>query len=140
MNVKQRRKLALNRSKINDPRYWKIWRDSGAVGTVLQITTGKKSTLISETELKKRCKKEGIDFSKVCAIVPRWAESTPLKKGVRSALVHCDLIIRSDGSFVFLDGAMGIDSMTIADQHAREKANPNNLGWDDYAASLTELS
>lgn len=85
------------------------------------------STLVSEKVLKRRCREEGIDFSKVCVIGPRWAETAPRTAGAKSALVRCDLIIRSDGSAVALDGAMGWDSLSVLKKHCKGKANPKNL-------------
>lgn len=108
----------------------------GAVGVV---QPKKRTTLVSEKELKVRCKKEGIDFSKVCVYVPCWAKSASLKNGVKSALVGCDLIIRSDGSAVFIDGMMGMDSVAVAREHCGGKANPKNLEWEEYVKSLTSL-
>ena len=97
----------------------------------------KKSTLITEKELERRCRREGIDFSKVCVLGARWAESTPKKKGVRSALVRCDLIVRDDGSAVGLDGAMAHDSLVLFDKHTLGKANPENLEWDEYVKKIS---
>lgn len=126
----------VSQSKARDPRFWERWRHSGAIGV---IPAGRVTTLVSEEELMRRCKKEGIVFAKVQTCVPRWAESAPRKKGVKSALVHCDLIIRSDGSAVFLDGMMGMESISVASGHCRGKANPENLEWEEYVKSLTSL-
>lgn len=107
--------------------------------TLIKEDIVKKSTLISEKELLKRVAAEGIDPKKVCVIIPRWAESAPKKEAVKSALVSCDLIIRSDGSAVYLDGIMGVDSVSIASAHIKGEANPKNIDWDEYAKSLTSL-
>jgi hypothetical protein len=72
------------------------------------------STLISLTELSRRCTAEGIDPSAVCVIVPRWAESAPRTPGSTSWLATCDLILRDDGSCVLLDGCMSRDGMHLA--------------------------
>lgn len=97
------------------------------------------STLVLEKELERRCREEGIDFSKVRVISPRWAQTAPKTAGAKSALVRCDLIIRSDGSAVALDGMMGWDSISVLERHRKGEANPNNLDWDEYAKSLTEM-
>ena len=83
-----------------------------------------KSTLISLGELHKRIRAEGLDPQKVNVISPRWAESGPLRPGVKSALISCDLIIRSDNSAVYLDGAMSIDLMQLAAAHINGEDNP----------------
>lgn len=93
------------------------------------------STLVSMAELERCCREEGIDFSQVVVMAPRWAESAPRSEGAKSALVCCDCIIRSDGSAVFLDGAMAVDSMIIARQHMRNP-NPLRLAWEEYVVSL----
>ena len=100
---------------------------------------GNSSTLVTIEELESRCRKEGIDFLNVCVIAPRWAETAPKTEEAKSALVRCDLIIRSDGSAVALDGCLGVDSQMVASKHCRGEANPNNLTWDDYVKSLTSL-
>lgn len=99
-----------------------------------------KSTLITESELRAKCEAEGVDFSKVCVLAPRWAESAPKKPSAQSALVHCDLIIRDDGSAVFLDGAMGEDSKRLAFEHCKGTSNPANLPWSGYVASVSQIS
>lgn len=99
----------------------------------------RKTTLITEEDLERRCHEEGIDFSKVCVIAPRWAETAPKGAEVKSALVRCDLIIRSDGSAVALDGNMGMDSQAIARKHCQGEANPQNLNWDDYVKSISSF-
>ncbi len=121
----------MNNSKKNDPRFWRRWQASGAIR--------KPTNLVSEEVLFRRARAEGIDISKICVIGPRWAETRPLRKGVKSALVRCDLILRSDGSAVALDGAMGFDSLALMEMHGKGSANPNNLSWDEYVKSLIVL-
>ena len=72
---------------------------------------------ISKKELEDRCLNEGIPFEDVSVISPRWSESSAYQSGVKSHLLKCDLIVRSDGSAVYLDGCMGIDSMIAANYH-----------------------
>ena len=152
---------AMNESKKSNLRFWQKWKNSGAVGRK------KVSTLVSEDILIRNVEREGVDVSKICSIKPRWAESAPRSRDAKSALVRCDLIIRSDGSAVALDGCMGCDSMIILELHI---TNGNNnsvraairsyfpevehhalsapelrkealrlLGWDEYAKRLTDL-
>lgn len=78
----------------------------------------KTSTLVTQEVMEANAAREGIDPRQISVIFPRWAESAPWKQGVKSALVTCDLIIRDDGSCVVLDGAMGMDSMVLADAHS----------------------
>lgn len=75
------------------------------------------STLITHKELKRRLIAEGIDPKAVSVLKPRWAETKPKEAGVHSALLTGDLIARSDGSIVCLDGMMGMDSAILADIH-----------------------
>ncbi len=75
------------------------------------------STSITESELRARAHAEGVDQTKVDVWTPDWRETSPLLAGVRSALVRSDLIIRSDGSVVYLDEEMSMDSVTIASLH-----------------------
>lgn len=96
------------------------------------------STLVSEDVLRQNCEAEGIDFSKVCVIVPRWAESKPKSPNAKSALVMCDTIIRDDGSAVYLDGAMSMDGMQVAQDHIKRGAIPA-AEWPQYVANLTQL-
>ncbi len=125
----------MNRSKVLDPRFWRTWARSGALCTPGQ----KVSTRVSEENLARKCRKEGVDFTRVNVCVPRWAQSAPRTKGAKSALVHTDLIVRSDGSVVYLDGMMGMDSMSLGYAHVKGKSNPDNLPWDEYVASVTDL-
>ena len=126
----------MNRSKVLDPRFWRAWARSGALST-----TGQKvSTLVSEEKLARKCRKEGVDYAKVCALSTRWAQSAPRAKGVKSALVHCDLILRSDGSVVYLDGMMARDSVSLGCAHMKGKSNPDNLPWEEFVASVTNLT
>jgi len=97
------------------------------------------STLISEDVLREHCEMEGIDFSQVCVMTPRWAESKSREEGARSALVRCDLIIRDDGSAVYLDGGMGRDSTELAQAHVKGESNLNNLLWDEFVESVTSM-
>ena len=99
----------------------------------------KRSTLVSEEGLRFLAGLEGVDPNLVCSIAPRWAESAPRSEDVESALVRCDLILRSDGSAVFLDGVMGGDSRELAAQHLEGQTNPNGLPWVEWTASVTEL-
>ena len=98
------------------------------------------TTLIRESELFRRVAAAGLDPSRVCVIAPRWAEIAPekAKDGAKSELITCDLIIRSDGTAVGLDGCMGMDSMAIARHHA-ENYDPS-CDWDSYVASLRDSS
>jgi len=98
------------------------------------------STLVSKEELIKRASAEGVDTSKICSCVPRWAESAPLKLGVKSALVRCDLILRSDGSIVALDGMMGIDSIFLYQSHLRGESNPKNFSWEKFIRKVSSFS
>lgn len=92
------------------------------------------STLVSKEDMIRRALSEGVDVSKIHVIVPRWAESRPYTKGVQSALVHCDLILRSDRSAVYLDGMMGTDSVALANRHINdsEPLPP----WKEYISKL----
>lgn len=99
----------------------------------------KRSTLISEEGMLFLAGLEGIKSELICALAPRWAESAPKSEEAKSALVRCDLILRSDGSAVYLDGAMGSDSLELATQHMQGETNPNNLPWQDWADSVTEM-
>ena len=96
------------------------------------------STLVSEEVLRRNCEAEGIDFTKVCVIKPRWAESKPRSPNAKSALVRCDTIIRDDGSAVFLDGAMSMDGTQVAGDHVKRGAIPATE-WPQYVANLTQL-
>lgn len=96
------------------------------------------STLVTEEVLRQKCEAEGIDVSKVCVCVPRWAESQPRSPDAKSALVRCDTIIRSDGSAVYLDGMMSADGTQVAQDHLKRGAVPADE-WTDYASNLTEL-
>lgn len=78
----------------------------------------KNTTLVTQEVMAANAAREGIDPRQISVIYPRWAESAPWEQGVKSALITCDLIIRDDGPFVVLDGAMGMDSMMIADAHS----------------------
>ncbi len=75
------------------------------------------STSITESELRARAHEEGVDQTRIKVWAPNWRETSPLLAGVMSALVRSDLILRSDGSVVYLDEQMGMDSITIADLH-----------------------
>lgn len=97
------------------------------------------TTIVSEEELMKRASAEGIDTSNISSCVARWAESAPLQPGVKSALVRCDMIVRSDYSFVWLDGMMGIDSIGLARAIQRGEANPKNLSWEEWVKEETDL-
>ena len=99
----------------------------------------KKSTLLSEEGLRFLASLEGVNPDLICAITPRWAESAPKSEEAKSALVHCDLIVRSDGSAVYLDGNMGFDSAELASKHMQGEANPSGLPWEEWVASVTEL-
>ncbi len=97
-----------------------------------------KNTLIPQKGLAARLAKEGIINSEnVIVITPRWAESSPKVPGVQSALVRSDLIIRSDGSVVCLDGNMSLDSLSLADKHMQGKSNPQNLDWETFIRTVT---
>ena len=96
------------------------------------------STLVTKEELREKCEAEGIDFSKVCVIVPRWAESEPKSPDTKSALVRCDTIIRDDGSAVYLDGMMSMDGTRVARDHMKRGAIAAD-GWSQYVADLTQL-
>ena len=100
------------------------------------MTVKKATTLVSELELIRCVRAEGLDASKVCVVAPRWAETAPRKEGAKSALVTCDLIVRSDGSAVGLDGCMGEDSKCILRQHVENYDPLINTDWDVYVASL----
>jgi len=93
------------------------------------------STLVTYEEMIRRALEEGVDVTKILVVGPRWAESKPRAEGVRCALVRRDLIVRDDRSAVYLDGAMGMDSMVLADRHV------NGTGplppWDEYVASIS---
>jgi len=97
------------------------------------------TTIVSQEELMKRASAEGIDISKISSCVARWAESAPLQPGVKSALVRCDMIVRSDYSFVWLDGMMGIDSVSLARSIQKNEANPKKLPWEDWIKEVTSL-
>jgi hypothetical protein len=108
------------------------------------MTPNPKTTLT--TALAQRCYNEKIDITKVCAIAPRWAESAPRSPGARSALVHCDLILRSDGSAVYLDGCMGWNSLALCDKFLQGKVPGQVLvppatweEWDRFVESITDL-
>lgn len=75
------------------------------------------TTLVSEAVHRSRCESENVDYSKVCVVKPRWAETGPKTPSSRSALVRCDLILRDDGTAVALDGATGMDSMALIENH-----------------------
>jgi hypothetical protein len=63
------------------------------------------------------------------------AETGPRTDGARSALVRCDLILRSDGTAVALDGCMGFDSMALL-RDARAVPLPQ---WDEFVKRVQEL-
>ncbi len=98
-----------------------------------------KSTLVLPEEMLQRAAAEGVDVSKISSIMPRWAESKPFTPGVKSALVRCDLIVRSDNSVVGLDGMLGIDSVYLAQQHMKGETNPKNLPWDKWVKSVSRF-
>lgn len=80
---------------------------------------------------------EGIDLSKVDVMQLCWNASAAPQPGARSALVRCDLILRDDGSAVFLDRSMGMDSLNLADKHRTGTANPENLPWDQWVQTVS---
>ena len=95
------------------------------------------STLIAKEEMERRVRAEGVTELPL-AIGPRWAESKPSRQqgpysppvGVKSALIHCDLLVRSDGSLVLLDGAMAKDSIALAQKLLDEGLPPGD--WDEF--------
>lgn len=97
------------------------------------------TTLVSIEELMQRAAIEGIDKNKICVIVPRWAESNAREENAQSALVRGDLIVRSDGSAVFLDGMMSLDSMDLAYTHIKGMSNPTELSWEEWTESVTKF-
>lgn len=103
----------------------------------LDPTKNREEQLISKEEFRRHCEAEGVDFSKVCVLIPQWAESVPRTKGVESALVTSDLIIRSDGTVVFLDGLMSNEGKLLAAKHMAGTSNPGNLPWDQFVANVT---
>ncbi len=50
-------------------------------------------------------------------MVPCWDETQPKGVGVHSALLTSDLIVRSDGSYVYLDGEVSMDATMLARIH-----------------------
>lgn len=98
-----------------------------------------KKDIISKEELITRAAAEGIDVSKIQVTTLHWAESAPLQPGVKSALVRSDLILRSDGSAVWLDKKMASDSIVLTMKHRDGKANPKNLSWEEWVQSVTQL-
>jgi len=123
----------MNQSKVRDPRFWKKWAASGAVGTFIR------STLMTPAEHQRRCEREGIDYSRVCVMSERWAQSSPRRsRKTRSALVRCDLICRNDGSVVFLDGAMAFDSVALAKHHMCSHSW-RDKDWGEYVEKITQL-
>jgi hypothetical protein len=70
-------------------------------------------------------------------IGPRWAESAPRSPGSRSALIHCDLILRDDGSAVFLDGAMAANSTGLGLDYLEH--GTRGLSWDEFVSEHQRL-
>lgn len=117
------------------------------------------STFVSEPVLCDRLAAEGITEG-FTVVAPRWAESAPLQPGVRSALATCDAVIRSDGSAVFLDGAMSMDGSAKVNAHMGDpryqslmrklfpevpsevadgdvaRVARETVGWDTYVARM----
>lgn len=109
------------------------------------------STIITGEELRVRLMAEGINPDAVSVMIPRWAETAPKAESVLSALLTCDLIARSDGSIVALDGNLGFDSALMGDlhrglatsDHARNhifETFPELDGIDVPTADLTKMA
>ena len=96
-----------------------------------------KQIRISDEDLRGHCEAEGIDFSKVCVLIAQWAESGPRSEGSKSALVAPDLIVRSNGTTVYLDGILSMRSRALASLHEIGQSNPQSLPWDKFVASIT---
>lgn len=100
-------------------------------------TKSAEEQLISKDDFRRHCEAEGIDRAKVTALIPQWAESEPRTEGTKSALVGSDLVLRSNGTVVFLDGLMCVESKILAAKHMAGESNPHNLEWDEFVTSVT---
>ncbi len=105
----------------------------------LDSTKSREEQLISKDDFRRCCEAEGINSTKVWALIPQWTESGPRVEGTKSALVSSDLILRSNGTVVSLDKLMWPWSKGLADKHVAGQSNPRGLPWDEFVITVTKL-
>jgi len=93
--------------------------------------------LMTMAMLAERLRSEAADGElSVELVIPTWFERGRHTCGAKSALVVCDLLLRNDGSCVFLDAHPSNEALVISQYHM--KGAYRLVPWEQYIADFRE--